>query len=176
MSDMTTVLELPRLEEQEEKKTGGMIFVVLSGDFERVFAAFTLASTAAASGIPTKMFFTFWGLFSLVKNDRGMTGKNWMQKMMSVINPGGTEKLKLSQYHFSGMGTSMMRTLAKQNGMATPQELLEAALDLGVEMIPCQMTMDVLGLTKADMIDGIAEPAGAATVVALMQENKALFI
>lgn len=97
MNEMATTLELPKpiAEHEHKRKTEGLMFVVISGDFERVFAAFTLASTAAASGLPAKMFFTFWGLFALVKNGQ-MTGKNWMQKMMSFINRGGTEHLKHS--------------------------------------------------------------------------------
>jgi peroxiredoxin family protein len=101
-----------------------------------------------------------WGLFPLVRNDVRLTGGNWMQKAMSLLHRGGTERLRLSQMNFAGAGPAMMRKLARDHQVASPQELLELARDMGVRLIPCQMTMDLLGLTRQDMIDGLVEPAG----------------
>jgi peroxiredoxin family protein len=79
--------------------------------------------------------------------------------------------------NFLGMGPWMMRKLAKQYSVSSPQELLEIAQEMGVEFMPCQMTMDMFGLKREDMIDGLGDPVGAATVIALMQEGSApLFI
>ncbi len=127
-------------------------------------------------GMPTTVFFTVWGLFPLVKNDVRITGENWMQKMLSLMNRGGTEHLPLSKMQFAGAGPAMMKRLAEEHPVVSPGELLEVARDLGVRMIPCQMTMDLLGLTTEDLIEGLAEPAGATTALAEAQDAVTLFI
>jgi peroxiredoxin family protein len=89
----------------------------------------------------------------------------------------GISHRKLSKMNFLGVGPWMMGTLARQHGVASPKELLEAAQALGVEFMPCQMTMDMFGLTREDMIDGLGEPVGAATVIELLANGAApLFI
>ena len=126
--------------------TRKLVIFAWSGDLDRIWPTFILATTAAAMGMQTTVFFTFWGLFPLVKNDVRITGENWMQKMMSMMNRGGTEHLGLSKMNFAGAGPAMMKKLADEHHVASPQELLEVARDLGVTLIPCQMTMDLLGL------------------------------
>jgi peroxiredoxin family protein len=167
--------ELEQHEHQSAKHSNLVIFA-WSGDLDKVWPTFILATTAAAMGMQTTVFFTFWGLFPLVKNDVHVTGENWMQKMMSVMNRGGTEHLGLSKMNFAGMGPAMMKKLADEHHVASPSELLEVARDLGVKMIPCQMTMDLLGLTREDLIDGLAEPAGATTALMAAQDSITLFI
>ena len=160
-----------------EVKPRELVIICYSGDLEKTWASLILASTAAASGVPTKMFLTFWGLQTFVKDDVRITGQNWMQKMLSVMQRPGISHRKLSKMNFLGMGPWMMGRLARQYGVASPRELLEAAQALGVELMPCQMTMDMFGLTRDDMIDGLGEPVGAATVVELLQNGAApLFI
>ncbi|HYN47353.1 MAG TPA: DsrE/DsrF/DrsH-like family protein, partial [Candidatus Nanopelagicales bacterium] len=89
----------------------------------------------------------------------------------------GISHRKLSKMNFLGMGPWMMGKLAKQYNVASPKELLELAQEMGVEFMPCQMTMDMFGLKKEDMIDGLGEPVGAATVISLLQGGDApLFI
>jgi peroxiredoxin family protein len=176
MLDRPTELALPATEETGAKATGGLVIFAWSGDLDRVWPTLILANTAAALGKPVTVFFTFWGLFPLVRNDRGITGKKWMQKMLSVMNRGGTAHLGLSKMNFMGMGPMMMRTLAKQYHVASPQELVETAQAMGVKLIPCQMTMDLMGLTKDDLIDGVEEPAGAATALAAAEGATTLFI
>lgn len=139
--------------------------IAWSGDLDKAYPTLILATTAAASGMDVTVFFTFWGLFILKRNEVGITGKDWMTRMLSVMNRGGTEHLALSRLHMAGMGTTMMRKIFAKNKVASIQELLQMAKDLGVKMIPCQMTMDALGLRKEDMIDGLDEPAGAATAI-----------
>ena len=94
------------------------------------------------------VFFTFWGLFAIVKPGVRITGENWMQKMMSVMNPGSAQKAKLSHYQFLGAGPAMFKKLADDHHVAKPEELIATAQDLGVRLIPCQMTMDLLGLKR----------------------------
>jgi len=160
-----------------EVKPRELVIICYSGDLEKTWASLILATTAAASGVPTKMFLTFWGLQTFVKDDVRITGQNWMQKMLSVMQRPGISHRKLSKMNFLGMGPWMMGTLAKKYGVASPRELLEAAQALGVEFMPCQMTMDMFGLTRDDMIEGLGEPVGAATVVELLQNGAApLFI
>jgi peroxiredoxin family protein len=116
------------------------------------------------------VFFTFWGLFAIVKPDVRITGDNWMQKMMSVMNPGSAQKAKLSQYQFLGAGPAMFKKLADEHNIAQPDELIALAQELGVKLIPCQMTMDLLGLKSQDLLDGLEEPIGAATAIREMRE------
>jgi peroxiredoxin family protein len=157
--------------------TKDLLIIDYSGDLEKVWATMILASTSAAMGVKTRVFVTFWGLQVFVKDSKRITGENWMQKMLSAMQRPGISHRKLSKMNFLGMGPWMMRKLAKQYSVAGPKELLEAAQSMGVEFIPCQMTMDMFGLKPEDMIEGMGEPAGAATVIGLLTENSVpLFI
>ena len=167
----------PRATEDDARKTKDILIIDYSGDLEKVWAALILASTSGAMGVRTRVFVTFWGLQVFVKDSKRITGQNWMQKMLSAMQRPGVSHRKLSKMNFLGMGPWMMGRLARQYGVASPKELLEAAQALGVEFIPCQMTMDMFGLKPSDMIEGMGEPAGAATVIGLMTENSTpLFI
>ncbi len=158
-------------------KAKDFLIIDYSGDLEKVWATMILASTSAAMGVHTRVFVTFWGLQVFVKDSKRITGENWMQKMLSAMQRPGIGHRKLSKMNFLGMGPWMMGRLAKQYGVASPKELLEAAQLMGVEFIPCQMTMDMFGLKPEDMIEGMAEPAGAATVIGLLTEDSVpLFI
>ena len=163
-------------EAQARRRTDKLVIFTWGGDLDKVWPTLILATTAAAMGMEVLVFFTFWGLFPLVRNDVRLTGDNWMQKLLSTMHRGGTEHLKLSQMNFAGMGPAMMRKLATEHHVASPQELLELARDMGVRLIPCQMTMDLLGLKREDLIDGVGEPAGAATALAEAQDAITLFI
>jgi peroxiredoxin family protein len=179
---MLNVMERPAkqlgLAVSDEKSTGHEKLVIFawSGDLDKVWPTLILATTAAASGMATTVFFTFWGLFPLVREDGRLTGKNWMQKMLSVMNRGGINHLKLSKMQMLGAGSGMMKVLAKQHRVASPAELLASAIELGVKLVPCQMTMDMMGLTKADLIEGIEEPAGAMTAMLDAKDAVTLFI
>ena len=135
-----------------------------------------LATTSAAMGQDTTVFFTFWGLFPLVKNEVRITGDTWMQKMLSIMNRGGIDHLKLSKMNFAGAGPAMMHSLAKSHNVASPSELLAMAKEMGVKLIPCQMTMDMMGLKREDLIDGLEAPAGATTALLAAQGASTLFI
>ena len=152
---------------EAELKPKDFLIIDYSGDLEKVWATMILASTSAAMGVKTRVFVTFWGLPVFVKDSKRITGENWMQKMMSAMQRPGISHRKLSKMNFLGMGPWMMGRLARQYGVASPKELLEVAQEMGVEFIPCQMTMDMFGLKPEDMIEGMAEPVGAATVIGL---------
>jgi peroxiredoxin family protein len=175
--DEPIIAPAPAIEDDGATKAKDVLIICYSGELEKTWATMILASTSAAMGVKTRVFVTFWGLQTFVKDSKRITGQNWMQKMMSFMQRPGVSHRKLSKMNFMGMGPWMMGTLAKQYRVASPKELLEVALAMGVEFIPCQMTMDMFGLKPEDLIEGMAEPVGAATVIGLMTEGSApLFI
>ncbi len=160
-----------------ELATHDILIIDYSGELERVWATMILASTAGAMGARCRVFVTFWGLQAFVKDQRRITGQNWMQKLLAFMQRPGISHRKLSRMNFLGMGPWMMGRLARQYRVSSPKELLEVAQSLGVEFMPCQMTMDMYGLTRDDLVEGMGEPVGAATVIGLMQQGSApLFI
>ena len=142
-----------------------MAVVCWSSDLDRVWPVLILATTAAASGLEVNVFFTFWGLRVLQKNDKRVTGTNWMQKGEAIMDRGGTDHLKLGKLHFGGAGTKMIKKLADDHKVASPTELCEMARELDVKLYPCQMTMDLYGLSTSDFIDGVEQPMGAASFI-----------
>jgi peroxiredoxin family protein len=165
------------IEPTEPAAAKDFLIINYSGDLEKVWATMILASTSAAMGVKTRVFVTFWGLQVFVKDSKRITGETWMQKMLAFMQRPGISHRKLSKMNFLGMGPWMMGTLARKYHVASPRELLEVAQEMGVEFMPCQMTMDMFGLKPEDMIDGMGEPVGAATVIGLLTENSVpLFI
>ena len=160
--------DTPAAAEEKDRK---LVIFAWSGDLDRVWPTLILATSGAAMGMQTTVFFTFWGLRVLQKNDKRMTGQNWMQKGESIVDRGGTDHLKLGKIHFAGAGTTMIKMLAKQYNVASPTELMEMAKDLGVNLFPCQMTMDLYGLTKDDFIDGLQTPLGAASFIDMAADS-----
>ena len=140
--------------------------VAWSGDLDRAWPQLILATTAAAYGMTTTVFFTFWGLFTLKRPDVKITGSDWKTKGLAVMNHQGLTKLNMG-----GLGPLLMKKVAAEHKVAPPTELLETAKELGVRLWPCSMTMDLMGLTPADLIDGVGEPVGAATALAEMQHS-----
>jgi peroxiredoxin family protein len=154
----------------EEPSSERMVIIAASGDLDKAWPVMILATTGAAYGMDVTIFFTFWGLGILKKPDAGLTGDDWRQKMLSVFKPGSPSKLGLSTMNFGGMGAKMMKGLADDQNVASVQDLLELAQDMGVKLWPCQMTMDLMGLSSDDMIDGLDHPAGAGSAISLMKE------
>ena len=149
-----------------------MTIIAWSGTLDKAWPTLILATTAAASGMDVAVFFTFWGLRILQKNTKRTTGRNWKQKMLSVFNRGGADHLGLSKLQMGGMGPMMMRQLARQHKVAEPAELLEMAQQLGVKLWPCQMTMDLMGLKREDLVDGLSDTVGAATAIQRMSDSE----
>jgi peroxiredoxin family protein len=153
-----------------------LVIFAWSGELDKIWPTLILATTGAAMGKETTVFFTFWGLYPLVKNEVRLTGENWMQRMLSAMHRGGAEHLKLSRLNFAGAGKAMMMHLAKEHHVASPEELLAIAKEMGVHLVPCQMTMDLLGLKREDLVDGLDEPAGATMALLAAQGATTLFI
>ncbi|OGO44935.1 MAG: hypothetical protein A2Z05_05800, partial [Chloroflexi bacterium RBG_16_60_22] len=118
-----------------EKEKEKMTIVVFSGDLDKALAAFILATTGASMGMDVSMFFTFWGLNIIKSNEGGMTGKGFKQKMFSLLNKGGTNRLKLSKFHMLGLGTWMMKLVMKDSRYPSIEEFITIAKDMGVKLI-----------------------------------------
>ncbi|MDI3534470.1 MAG: hypothetical protein PWQ82_835 [Thermosediminibacterales bacterium] len=150
--------------------------IVFSGDMDKVMAAFIIANGAAAMGDEVSMFFTFWGLNALRKAKKVKVRKNFIEKLFGWMMPRGAEKLPLSKMNFAGMGKQMMKMIMKKKNVNSLPELIEMARDMGVKILACSMSMDVMGIKKEELIDGV-EIAGVATYLGEADEaNVNLFI
>jgi peroxiredoxin family protein len=149
---------------QEELPENRASIIVFSGDLDKVLPAFIIATGAAAMGMHVSLFFTFWGLNALKKR-RDLSGKGFLEKLFALMTPVGTEGLGVSKMNFFGIGAKLLRTLMKRKQVASLEELAQMAQEMGVKIIACQMSMDVLGLTKDELWDGI-EVGGVATFLA----------
>jgi peroxiredoxin family protein len=149
-----------------------MTIVAWSGDLDKMWPTLILGSTGAAYGMQTTIFFTFWGLFPLVRDDVRITGNNAMTKALSGMNPPGMGRMKLSKLNMAGAGSWMMQKLARDQKVASPKELIEMCVELGVNLWPCEMTMDLLGLRRDQLIEGVGEPVGAATALSEMNKSQ----
>lgn len=140
----------------------GKNFVVFDDDLDKVIAAFIMANGAAAMGRPVTMFFTFWGLNVLRKPKKVKVKKNFIEKMFGLMMPRGTKKLPLSHMNMGGMGPKMIRAIMKQHNITSVEDLIQSALDHGVRIIVCQMSMEIMGIKKEELIDGL-EYGGVST-------------
>ena len=140
----------------------GKTIIVFDGDLDKVLAAFIIANGAAAMGRPVTMFFTFWGLNALRKTEKVKVKKPFMEKMFGAMMPRGTGKLKLSNMNMGGMGTKMMKKVMKDKNVSSLEELMKQAMAQGIKLVACTMSMDVMGITKEELIDGV-ELAGVAS-------------
>ncbi len=160
----------------EDGQDNKLSMIVMSGDMDKVFGAFTIATGAAASGMDVTMFFTFWGLKALEK-DGQLTGKSVFGRMLGVMNRGGVDAIGPSRLNMGGMGRWMMKKMMKDKGVASVRELRDMAVELGVKMIPCQMSMDVMEINAGQLIDAACPPAGVATFIEEASHSKSsLFI
>ena len=154
----------------------GKTLIVFSGDLDKVLASFIIANGAAAMGRPVTMFFTFWGLNALRKRDKQNVKKPFMDAMFGAMMPRGTSKLTLSNMNMGGMGTAMMKKVMKDKNIDSLEDLMKQAMFNGVKIVACTMSMDVMGITKEELIGGI-EYAGVAAYLGDAEEsNVNLFI
>ena len=156
----------------EDEVPQSMTIVAWSGDLDKVWPTLILGSTGAAYGMRTTIFFTFWGLFPLVRDDVRITGTNAMTKALAGMNPPGISKMKLSKLNMGGAGSWMMKKLARDNKVASPGELLEMCTELGVNLWPCEMTLELMGLRRDQLIEGAGDPVGAATALSEMSRSQ----
>ena len=155
-------------------KNGAII--LFSNDFDKVMAALIIACGMAAAGMKTGIFFTFWGLNALRRNPAPPVKKSFIQKMFGFMMPCGVNKLVLSKMNFGGMGTAMMKDIMKKQNVMSLPDLLRQARELGVKFTACEMAMNVMGITREELIE-VDEVAGIASFVESAKGNaNTLFI
>ncbi|TES88566.1 MAG: NADH dehydrogenase FAD-containing subunit [Desulfobacteraceae bacterium] len=143
-----------RIEVLDKKTTEPKVsMIVFSGDLDKVLASFIIATGSVAMGMEVVMFFTFWGTPVLRDKNKSVGGKDIMGKMFGTMLPKGTGAVKLSQMNMGGMGTAMMKSLMKKKNVATLEQMLEMAEELGVKIYVCEMSMDLMGFKREEMID-----------------------
>ncbi len=129
--------------------------VVFSGDLDKAIASFIIANGAAASGRKVTMFFTFWGLNILRKHEPLPISKNIISRMFGMMMPRGSQRLGLSKMNMLGIGPKLIRGIMGSQNIASLEDLMRSAAEQGVEMVACQMSMDVMGIKHEELIDGI---------------------
>jgi NADPH-dependent 2,4-dienoyl-CoA reductase/sulfur reductase-like enzyme/peroxiredoxin family protein/TusA-related sulfurtransferase/rhodanese-related sulfurtransferase len=140
----------------------GLTMVVFSGDMDKVMAGFVIANGAAAMGKPVTMFFTFWGLTALRKKHAPQVDKTKMEAAFGAMLPKGVRDLSISRMNMGGLGTAMMKKIMKDKNVNSLQDLLFSARKNGVKLVACTMSMDVMGIRKEELIDGV-ELGGVGT-------------
>lgn len=150
--------------------------VVFSGELDRAIASFIIANGAAAMGNEITMFFTFWGLNVLRKDEHIDLDKSFMEKAFGTVMPRGSKKLPLSSMNMFGFGAKMIRKVMEKKGVDSLEDLIKQAQANGVRLIACQMSMDIMGIHKDELIDGV-DVGGVATFLGASDEaNMSLFI
>ncbi len=144
-----------------DKACKSKTIVVFSNDFDRVMASFIIANGAASMGSEVTMFFTFWGLNVLRRKTPVNVHKNIIERMLGMMMPRGASKLKLSKMNMGGLGTAMMKGIMQQKKVSSLDELINKAKTSGIKLVACSMSMDIMGIKKEELIDGI-EPGGVA--------------
>jgi len=143
-----------RIEVLDKKTTEPKVsMIVFSGDLDKVLASFVIATGSVAMGMDVVMFFTFWGTPVLRDKSKSVGGKDTMGKMFGTMLPKGTGAVKLSQMNMGGMGTAMMKSLMKKKNVASLEQMLEMAEELGVKIYVCEMSMDLMGFKREEMIE-----------------------
>lgn len=148
----------------------GKTIIVFDGDLDKVLASFIIANGALAMGRPVTMFFTFWGLNALRKAQKQPVKKTAVERMFGAMLPRGARRLKLSKLNMGGMGTAMMRKIMKDKNIDSLEDLMKKAMDNGVKLIACSMSMDVMGIRKEELIDGV-EIGGVGTYLGDAEES-----
>lgn len=154
----------------------GKTLVVFSGDLDKVLASFIIANGAAAMNRPVTMFFTFWGLNALRKSEHVKVKKPLIDKLFGLMMPRGSQKLKLSKMNMAGMGTAMLKKVMNDKNVDSLETLMKTAMANGVRLVACTMSMDIMGITKDELIDGV-EFGGVVSYLGDAEEgNVNLFI
>jgi len=158
------------------KSADGKTIVVFSDDLDKVLASFIIANGAASMGRPVTMFFTFWGLTVLRKTHSPKVKKTAMEAMFGAMLPRGTKKLKLSKMNMGGMGTAMMKKIMNDKNVDSLESLIKNAMNLGVKIVACTMSMNVMGIKKEELIDGVELGGVGAYLGDAEESNVNLFI
>lgn len=154
----------------------GKTFVLFSDDLDKALATFVLANGAAATGEKVTIFFTFWGLNAIKKSRKPKVSKDMFGKMFSMMLPSDSKSLKLSKMNMFGAGSKMMRHIMKHKNIASLEQLRDTAIENGVEFIACQMSMDVMGVKREELLDNVTIGGVATYMSRTDHANLNLFI
>lgn len=153
----------------------GKTLLIFSDDMDKAFAAFVIANGAAAMDSPVTLFFAFWGL-NILRKPASSKGKDLLSKMFGFMMPRGPSQLKLSRMNMMGMGSATMKYVMRKKKVMFLPELIASAREQGVRLVACSMSMEVMGIRKDELIDGV-EIGGVGTFLAAAEKsNMTLFI
>ncbi len=164
-------LELIRERQPDNRVT----LVVFSGDLDRQLASLVIATGAAAMGLDVSIFYTFWGLSALKKRTT-LAGKSLKEKLFALMTPRRPGRMPVSKLNFGGMGRVMLKTMMREKQVASVEELFDMARQMDVKLIACTMSMDVMGITKDELIDGVALGGVATFLGDAARSRVALFV
>lgn len=172
---ITATIQKGNFEKITPKKNEGETIVVFSNDLDRALAAFIIANSAKASGKDVTMFFTFWGL-NILRKENFKTKKPFIEKMFEIMMPKGADKLVLSKMNMGGIGSFLMKKVMKNKNVPALKELIQQAQRQGVKFIACNMTMDIMGIKEEELIDNIEIAGVAKYILESGNSNANLFI
>jgi peroxiredoxin family protein len=155
---------------RQEDGVGKATIIVCSGDMDKLIAAYIIGTGAAAMGMEVVMFHTFWAIRALKKNVR--TGQSLLGRLLGLVYGGDITKAMPSKFALGGIGRWAFSKMMRDKGAASLLELRQMAVDLGVKLIPCQMSMDVMEIRSEDLIDEVDQVAGVATMLVAAQESQ----
>lgn len=164
---------LDRLEARQLRDK--VTLVVFSGDLDKVMAALVIATGAAAMGLEVAIFHTFWGLMPLRRN-RSIEGKGLLESALNLLTPAGLGELSPSRLAMAGAGARIFRKLMAEKGVQSPEELFSLARELGVRIIACEMSLDVMGISPQELVDGVEVGGVAAYLAEAADSRVTLFI
>jgi peroxiredoxin family protein len=159
-----------------EKNSSQMTMVLFSGDFDKVMATFIIATGALSMGKSVSLFVTFWGLDAIKKPSFSTAGRGFLEKMVLWMRPKGPLKLGTSKMNFAGIGPRLFRYMMGKKNVEPLASLIEMSQEMGIKIIACQMSMDVMGIKKEDLLDGVEVGGVAAFLRDSFSSNTTLFI
>jgi peroxiredoxin family protein len=160
---------------KEAQAENRVTLVVFSGDLDRNLAALVIATGAAAMGMSVSIFYTFWGL-SALKKKRVFKGKSLKERMFALMTPRGLSRMPVSKMNFGGAGRAMLKKMMSEKQVSSIEDLFALSREMGVKLIACTMSMDVMGITADELVDGVAL-GGVATFLGDAARSKvSLFI
>jgi peroxiredoxin family protein len=149
--------------------------VVFSGELDRQLASLVIATGAAAMGMEVSIFYTFWGL-SALKRETHLKGKSLKEKMFAIMTPKGLAKMPVSKMNFGGIGSAMLKSMMKEKQVASIDELFAMAREMGVNFIACTMSMDVMGISEKELVEGVSLGGVATFLGDAARSRVSLFI
>jgi peroxiredoxin family protein len=149
--------------------------VVFSGELDRQLASLVIATGAAAMGMEVSIFYTFWGL-SALKRETRLKGKNFKEKMFAIMTPKRLAKMPVSKMNFAGIGSAMLKSMMREKQVASIDELFAMAREMGVKFIACTMSMDVMGISQEELVEGVSLGGVATFLGDAARSRVSLFI